>query len=138
MVTGVTIVLPHAAPGKPRQTQRDKWARRPCVLAYRAWADLVRSKAGRVPSPTRTAQIFIEATYAMPSGWSRKRRTRMLGQKKRTAPDPDNVAKGILDALWSPDAAVGDVTIRRRWGLADVTVIRILLEPMDVAECDRR
>ena len=36
---------------KPRMTQRDKWAKRPCVLRYRMWADMVRATVGQaVPS----------------------------------------------------------------------------------------
>jgi len=45
---GRYVVVPGAPIPKPRQTRRDKWARRPCVLRYREWADQIRAAAGAI------------------------------------------------------------------------------------------
>jgi len=51
--------------GKPRQTRADVWKKRPCVMAYRAWADKLRSMLphdiGKLDAPT-TATIAAMAT----------------------------------------------------------------------------
>ncbi len=37
--------------GAPRMTQRDRWAKRPCVLRYHAFKDVLRaSAAGFIPN----------------------------------------------------------------------------------------
>ena len=122
------LLVPGPAPGKPRMTQRDKWAQRPCVMEYRAWADSVRQVCGTPPAAELTEHIFIRAFYRPPESWSKARQAAAIGQRKRTKPDPDNIGKAVLDAIWKQDAAVGDVTVERRWASQDVTVIEITLE----------
>jgi Holliday junction resolvase RusA-like endonuclease len=117
------------APGKPRMTRRDKWAKRPCVMAYWSWADQARATAGKVFAPQAAGDvrlIRITAFYRPPESWSYTRRTAAIGTMKRTRPDPDNIAKAVLDALWPDnDAAVGDVEVRRRYGTEDMTEVAI-------------
>lgn len=121
-------IVPGPAPGKPRMTQRDKWAKRPVVVAYRAWADGVRNIVRTIPPAARTVTISLVARYRVPASWSRIRRIDAIGERKRTKPDPDNIAKAVLDALWSQDAAVGDVTVQRFWAQRDQLEIEIWVE----------
>jgi Holliday junction resolvase RusA-like endonuclease len=117
------------APGKPRQTQRDRWAKRPCVMEYRAWCDMLRIAVGkRLPEAEQTDVIEVIAAYEPPASWSERRRAAAIGTKKRTKPDPDNIEKAVLDALWpGNDQGVGDVIVRRRWELASSITVRITL-----------
>jgi Holliday junction resolvase RusA-like endonuclease len=114
----MSFTIPGDPIGKPRMTQRDKWRRRPVVVAYRAWADVARLAASRVlvklaggaPGVLR-AQAFFE----MPSSWPRKRQAAMAGQPHRVKPDVDNVAKAILDALIQHDQVVHELHVTKRW-----------------------
>lgn len=116
--TSSTFAVCSPAMGKPRMTQRDKWKKRPCVMRYRQWCDAIRAACPSPPPAPTTSTIKIVALYAT-------RDKKLLGQMKRTKPDPDNIAKGILDALWEEDQAVGDLSISRRWSTIDMTVVEI-------------
>ncbi len=102
-------------------TQRDKWKRRPCVVAYRAWADLARASAapaldklgGAVLADVGT--VMFVGYFAMPSSWSAKKRAEMAGQPHRVKPDTDNVEKALLDALFTRDQGVHSVSKLKRW-----------------------
>lgn len=117
--------ISHAAPGKPRMTNRDKWKQRPNVMRYRAWSDLLRIEIPNPPAAETTERIQVVVYYKMPKSWSNKKRKEMVGQRKRTKPDPDNILKGVLDALWKEDQAVGRVECDRFWGKEDLTLIEI-------------
>ena len=56
---------------KPRQTQADKWKKRPAVMRYRAFADEVRLK--KVYLPTERARVIFH--IPMPKSWSKKKKT---------------------------------------------------------------
>lgn len=127
----IVVDIPAAAPGKPRMTQRDKWKQRTCVVEYRAWADRLRAAFGEVPDPERVAGITVTACYAMPKSWSRKTRLAMRSRRKRTKPDGDNILKACTDPLWKRDEALGDQSVVRRWGDADMTTIIVELERKD-------
>lgn len=49
---------------KPRMTQRDRWAKRPAVLRYRAFCDEVRLRAWRCPSAIRTSRLLCQCRAA--------------------------------------------------------------------------
>lgn len=100
--------------GKPRMTRRDKWARRPAVLRYRAFADALRScLKGAVPKQARSVSWI--AYFPMPASWSAKKRAQHAAAPHTAKPDRDNVDKAILDALFDDDAHVSDGVIKKRW-----------------------
>lgn len=99
--------------GKPRMTQRDKWAKRPCVLRYRAWADRARA-AMPANTPTEPLAVSILAYFAIPKSFSRVKRQKMAGEHHRTKPDADNAIK-CLDALFKNDACIARISIVKRW-----------------------
>lgn len=101
---------------KPRQTQRDRWARRPCVLRYRAWADQLRAAAmvaGGVPRDA--SEIEAEVWLPMPASWSAKKREAASGEPHRVKPDASNLLKAIEDALIPDDQKLYRATVTKRW-----------------------
>ena len=111
--------------GKPRMTRRDKWARRPCVLAYRAWADKARYALRSAPA---SIGVYVDGQFvaglyevswiafiAMPASWSKKKKDALRGQLQFGKPDRDNIDKAILDALFPDDRGVATGTLHKRW-----------------------
>jgi hypothetical protein len=96
------IVLAGPPMGKPRMTQRDKWAKRDCVVRYRDWADRLRAAAGTVPPAKSVLDLSWVAYFEPPASWSKKRRWAAIGEPHRVKPDASNILKGIEDILW-PD-----------------------------------
>ncbi len=101
--------------GKPRQTQRDKWAKRPAVMRYRAYADQLRLLFWRKPPNVYPTIISWCAYFSIPESWSRKKKEEMKGKPHKVRPDRDNVDKGILDALFKSDSHVWSGHIEKRW-----------------------
>jgi Holliday junction resolvase RusA-like endonuclease len=99
--------------GKPRMTQRDKWAKRPVVMRYRDYADQLR--AGCTGITSNPVCVSWRAFFTMPKSWSKKKREAHLGALHRAKPDRDNIDKGILDALWEQDSGIARGTLEKRW-----------------------
>lgn len=110
-------VMKMTVPGEPipapRQTQRDKWMKRPCVMRYREYADRLRSfinlndlYVGRIE-----ARFFL----AMPHSWSAKKKIAHEGKPHRVKPDGDNLLKSVQDALLKNDSMVWSCSIEKRW-----------------------
>lgn len=87
---------------KPRQTQRDKWAKRPAVVRYRAFADEVKSLNVEV----QECGAKIVFGMPMPISWSKKKRTAMDGKPHQQKPDIDNLLKALLDSIYREDCGV--------------------------------
>jgi Holliday junction resolvase RusA-like endonuclease len=116
-VSIIRITIPGPPMGKPRMTQRDKWAKRPCVLRYREWADKARdcaAKAGGLPSPEKIRRITMMAYFSPPKSLPKWRRELMLGALHRVKPDMDNILK-CMDALFTEDSAIPAGAIEKRW-----------------------
>jgi len=118
-MTTFTATLPLRAIGKPRQTRSDKWRKRPCVLAYRAFADQVRAL---IPAEVRAADVVRldwVATFTPPESWSNKRKLASIGQPHRSKPDRDNIDKALMDSLFEEDSGIASGTISKVWGERD-------------------
>lgn len=98
--------------GKPRQTQRDRWAKRPAVLRYRAFCDEVRLNQIQLPD----SGCHITFVLPMPDSWSKKKRAQLSGQPHQQRPDVDNLHKALMDAVFEEDSAVWDARITKIWG----------------------
>ena len=124
-----TFVVHGAAMGKPRMTQRDKWAQRPCVLRYRAWCDAVRAAAGIQEPMTLTQAVRLSAVFYLPChhSWSTSHHEQMRGAPHVYKPDVDNLVKSIMDALFVNDAFVYSVDAKKYWddGVGPRVVVRI-------------
>jgi Holliday junction resolvase RusA-like endonuclease len=95
---------------KPRQTQKDKWAKRPSVLKYRAFADEVRLKMGGVDLNGADVTFWMP----MPKSWSKKKRYAMAGSWHTGKPDLDNLLKALMDALNKSDSDDEDRSTNER------------------------
>jgi len=102
---------------KPRQTQSDRWGKRPCVVAYRHYADCVRERLGieRGESFDLPQPCTITFGMPMPKTWSKKKRITLLGTPHQSKPDIDNLAKGFLDAILPDDSQVWNIRLIKLW-----------------------
>lgn len=106
---------------KPRMTRRDKWAKRPCVLRYRAFEDKCRARRMKLPQPCRV--IFH---IAMPASWTDSKRAAMVGMPHRQKPDLDNLIKALWDAVHKEDSHLSSVTAEKRWSfIASIEVEKL-------------
>jgi len=121
-----TVIEYHGDPiAKPRMTQRDKWAKRPVVLRYREYCDRLRELAGELPSgPVRVTMLF---GVAMPKSWSRGKRAATVNHEHTQKPDIDNLAKGVLDALFKDDSAVWNIAASKGW--VESPFVYVIVEP---------
>jgi Holliday junction resolvase RusA-like endonuclease len=109
----VRFTIPGTPIGKPRMSQRDKWARRPCVIRYREWADRARAAAPKdlTQEPVGLNMVFF---LPIPENWSQKKKDEMRGQLHRSKPDLDNCIKS-LDALFPQDQCIAFGTFVKRY-----------------------
>lgn len=96
---------------KPRMTQSDKWKQRPCVMKYRAFKDEVRRLGITVPESGAHITFYIP----MPKSWPKRKRALTAGRHHKGTPDVDNLAKGLLDAIFKDDSHISDIRISKRW-----------------------
>ena len=108
------IILDITPVPKPRQTQADKWMKRPAVLRYRAFADEVRLKLQHNFDFNGKSIVFL---MPMPASWSKKKRDAHRNQPHTQKPDLDNLLKVLLDAHMSDDSGVHRLWyISKIWG----------------------
>lgn len=112
-MSAVIFTIPGPPCPKPRMTQRDKWARRPAVLRYRAWADLARASAPK-DLPARPTDVALTYFLPMPASWGARKRREHAGQPHAGKPDLDNLIKS-LDALWADDSSISSLSASKRW-----------------------
>lgn len=103
---------------KPRMTQRDRWAKRPCVLRYRAYGDELRLRGIRLPH--RYSLIFV---LPMPAGWPAEMKRAMNGQPNLRRPDATNLAKAVEDIVHAKDESLWDARSRKYWGYTGRLVV---------------
>lgn len=111
-----TVTIPVVPLGKPRMTRRDKWAKRPCVMRYREYADALRA-AFKTESKMSDAPLRLDwqAYFPMPESWSKSKKEQMRGAPHRQKPDRDNTDKGILDSLFAEDSTIAHGTLEKYW-----------------------
>lgn len=97
---------------KPRMTRADKWAKRPCVLRYRAYKDELRLKG----LPALTGELKIKFVLPMPKSWPKWQHVEMAGRPHQQKPDIDNLVKAIMDAGGLDDSHVWSLSATKVWG----------------------
>lgn len=112
----IEFTIPGTPVGKPRQTRRDKWKQRDCVMRYRAWADQAREHAKGLPPANSIERFDWTAYFSPPASWSKRRREAAMGTLHRSKPDRDNIDKAVMDALFPEDSGIAAGTIRKVWG----------------------
>jgi Holliday junction resolvase RusA-like endonuclease len=98
---------------KPRMTQRDRWAKRPCVVKYRKFCDELRAAIDVVGLDIAGLDLIFH--IQMSKSWSKKKKVFMNGQPHRQVPDSDNLMKAFKDALLKDDSGVYDERARKFW-----------------------
>ena len=115
----IRLIVPGRPVPKPRMTQRDKWKKRPCVVRYREYADLVRSTAKEkgidIPPAEHVIEYVVRAYFEPASSWPKYKRLEALGCRMRQKPDGSNILKTIEDVLWKDDEKLGDGRVERWW-----------------------
>lgn len=97
---------------KPRQTQSDRWKKRPVVVRYRRWCDEVRALMGDRTLPGAFWAIFH---LPLPPSYSKARRASLAGTPHLQRPDADNLLKALMDACLADDSHVWDVRATKVW-----------------------
>lgn len=108
MIQRIYMVTPM---GKPRMTQRDKWAERKVVEDY--WAFKDQCKALGMVLPESGAHVIFH--LPMPKSWSKRRKCDLRGKPHQGKPDIDNLAKAVLDALYLDDSGIHSITLSKLW-----------------------
>ncbi len=96
----------------PRLTNRDRWKKRPVVVAYFAFRDEVRARRVEVPIPSR-----VTFWMPMPKGWSGSKKREMDSTPHLVRPDLSNMLKALEDAVFYEDACVWSVWAEKRWAI---------------------
>ena len=99
--------------GAPRQTQRDRWAKRPVVLRYHAYKDTIREHTAHLVEACSLSMVF---EIQPPKSWSQKKTAQMIGKPHQQKPDIDNLVKAVLDSMHQEDKHIHTVTARKVWG----------------------
>lgn len=97
---------------KPRQTQSDRWKKRPSVVRYHAFKDQIKAANLIVPN-SGCRMIFV---LPMPQSWSQKKKNQMRGMPHKQTPDTDNLVKAVLDAVLTQDSMIYHVEGLKFWG----------------------
>ena len=106
---------------KPRMTQRDRWAKRQCVLDFFAFRDRIKQELKEKAAllieegPFNWDELEIIFLVPMPKSWSKKKKALMAGQPMQQRPDLDNYLKGLFDATHEEDATIWKVTASKIW-----------------------
>ena len=107
---------------KPRMTQRDKWAKRKCVTDYYSYKDKVREAVSADDFPVCGAHVTF--FLPMPKSWSNTKKQRHYLKPHQSRPDVDNLAKGLLDALYEEDAHIYDLRVSKYWAYTGLITIQ--------------
>ena len=109
-----TYIIPIDPVAKPRMTQKDKWAKRPIVMRYRAFCDELRL-VHKVNIPEDYFHIEFLFRIAMPKSWSKKKKRYMDGRYHQQTPDIDNLIKSFFDAVLEDDRHIARVAGIKLW-----------------------
>jgi len=102
----------HITPvAKPRMTQSDRWKKRPCVMKYWAFKDLVRLAGIKLPDGYGHVIFYIP----MPKSWSKKKKAQMDGKPHKVRKDADNLLKALQDACYDEDKTIWDMRTSKVW-----------------------
>ena len=115
------MILNVAPCSKPRMTQRDRRAKRQCVLDFFAFRDLIKQELKKKNAllieegPFNWDELEIIFLVPMPKSWSKKKKALMAGKPMQQRPDLDNYLKGLFDSTHEEDATIWKVTASKIW-----------------------
>ena len=100
--------------GKPRMTQRDKWAKRACVERYYSFKDIIRLEAKKQKFELSNS-FKVSFFVPMPKSWNKFKKAQMNFAHHQQKPDIDNMLKALMDSLLEDDSKVYEVTMSKIW-----------------------
>ncbi len=109
--------------GKPRMSRADRWKKRPCVLRYFAYSNII--KEVMLLQNFQPANELIMTFYVMmPKSWSKKKKAEMVGTPMQSKADIDNIVKGVLDSLLKKDETVWKICASKRWAFSGQIIVK--------------
>jgi Holliday junction resolvase RusA-like endonuclease len=117
MILETSVITIDVAPcSKPRMTQRDRWAKRQCVLKFFAFKDAIKQSKYWEPHNLLSLESFdIEFYIEMPKSWSKKKKALHVNQPHKQRPDLDNYIKAWCDSVFEEDSVVWRFKALKRW-----------------------
>ncbi len=110
-----TFIFRVHAMGKPRMTQRDKWAKRPTVVRYFEIKDELVRLAELFNFTMPSKNFCIRFYLPVSTTWSNRRKEATYGTPHAAKPDIDNLAKAIFDSLCKEDSFISEVRLQKFW-----------------------
>lgn len=125
----ITFVIPDTC-AKPRMTKADTWKKRPAVMKYRAFCDLVRKTMAETTDQElpegQPVELEARVTRKVPKSWSAKKRAKYLGTPHLSRPDTSNFTKAIEDAIYpNEDSFIFSNKVWKVWGDSDRVEVTI-------------
>ena len=110
------VYIGHKPEPKPRMTRSDKWKKRPIVMRYRAYCDVLNlidnMLNGKISDIMDTGTVSL--TFFLPIPKSRKK-TNKEGDPHQVTPDLDNYIKAVLDAICDNDSHIYEIKARKQY-----------------------
>lgn len=108
------IEIPVTPIPAPRQSRRDIWNPRPCVVRYRNYRDEIEAYAHNLDL-IKPFEIIFHMPF--PKSYSKKKKEILRGEGHKQKPDLDNLLKAFLDSVYrfSDDAHIWKVTASKIW-----------------------
>lgn len=80
-------------------------------------------------------KIEINAHFAIPKSYTKKKKMELPGKVYMMKPDIDNIAKSVLDGLngvaWSDDTQVVEMSITKHYAIDDIEKLVITIEEIN-------
>ncbi|PKP53748.1 MAG: RusA family crossover junction endodeoxyribonuclease [Bacteroidetes bacterium HGW-Bacteroidetes-1] len=104
---------------KPRMTRSDKWRKRPIIVRYYDYCNMLRELGAKLPE----AGAKVTFNIPIPKSWSKKKQNEMIGKPHQQRPDLDNMLKALSDAVHDEDAHIWQITVAKYWAITGSIVI---------------
>lgn len=111
--------------GKPRMTQRDKWKKRPVVLRYHDFKDILKDAAKKKNINFNSGVARIRFVLQFPQSYSKKKCEELNGKPHRVKPDIDNLTKAVFDTLCENDSHIYKSVTEKIWGYSPSIIFAI-------------
>lgn len=111
--------------GKPRMTQRDKWKKRPVVLRYHEYKDILRKAANKQNIDLSSGVARIRFVLQFPKSYSKKKCESLNGKPHQEKPDIDNLTKAVFDTLCKNDSHIYKSVTEKIWGYSPCIIFAI-------------
>lgn len=110
------VYIGHEPVAKPRMTRQDKWKKRPCVMRYRAFCNILKLVDNRLDGYLKDILDGgqVDIVFFLPIPESRKKEN-SEGDPHQVKPDVDNCVKTIFDALCKNDSHIYEVRARKQY-----------------------